>query len=1229
MMRRVSLGRLLLGAVLVALAGGLSPAAALRITELMASNAMTITDEDGAYSDWLELHNETGAPVDVVGHYLTDDATVLTKWQLPSVVIPSGGYLLVWASNKNRASPPAPLHTNFALSTGGDYLAVVAPNGTTVLHAYAPQYPPQTADVSYGLASDLTTERCFLDPTPGAANDETPACVFVAPVVFSVPHGFFDAPFTVALSTPTVGATIHYTTDGSEPTDAHGTVYAAPISITTTTPLRAMAFLPGSGSTKSATQTYIFLDDVLVQSAATIPPGYPAQWGANTDADYEMDPQVVNDPLYAGEMHAALQAIPTLSVVTDRAHLFDAQTGIYVNTFGRGDAWQRPASAELIPVGGGTGFQKNCGIRIQGETSRSPTNKKYSLSLRFRGQYDGDLAFPLFPGAPVDTFHTLRLNARHQNTWHSSYGGDPQKALYVRDNYARETLADMGQLSTHFLYVHVYLNGIYWGLYSLHEQADEDFLSSYLGGEPEDWDVFKDGPLEAGNRDASDDLAALLQQNLSVPANYAAVLAVIDVDNLIDYMLMNFYIGNRDWYANWYVGRRRVPDGKWMWFAWDSEFILGTYREGVLGGDGPLGVYGRLKADSAEFRLRFADRVHQHLFNDGALTPEQAAARLLRNTDVIQSAVIGESARWGDKLHPDRPYTRDNEWLVEKQRLLLEYFPRRTAVLLDQLRGAGLYPNVEAPRFNQHGGDFLPGFALTMSAPVGAIYYTMDGSDPRLAGGGVSPGAQAYGAAIPLSTSVTASARVLSGGTWSALTRASFAQASPVRVTEIMYNGSGGSDYDYIELANIGSGPVDLAGYQLSEGITFVFPAYVLAAGAHVLVVKNQTVFETRYGTGKPIAGLYGGNLSDGGERLVVLDGAAGVIHDFTYDDAWYPSTDGGGFSLVVRDVTAARSAWDGPAGWRASTFLYGSPGAAELPACGDGVDNDGDTAIDLGDPGCAAASQDHEDPACNDGVDNDDDGEVDLGDAQCSSASEDSEAANPVDPLLCYRVRRNTLGTPVTRVDVTLSDTIDGTVEHTVLREGALCLPGSLNQTPVIDPTTNVESYVIRTVTGQPQHVPRADVRVENAFGTIFVDTKGKPDRLLMPAAVSLASQPLPPDNNAHDVDHYKCYRTAPTAGRPKYFPRSAQANHGNAFEERDYGVGRPKHLCAPVDQEGQGIKNPDGYLLCYPAKAVRFSPAHTRRVGVYVATELGDERLDSLKEEELCVPSHVTAGP
>jgi hypothetical protein len=116
--------------------------------------------------------------VDVGGHYLTDDAVALTKWQLPGgVVIPAGGYLLVWASNKNRTNPGAPLHTNFALSTGGDYLAVVAPNGTTILHQYAPQYAPQTADISYGLASDAsrtpTATSSAIPPRPRASGRRT------------------------------------------------------------------------------------------------------------------------------------------------------------------------------------------------------------------------------------------------------------------------------------------------------------------------------------------------------------------------------------------------------------------------------------------------------------------------------------------------------------------------------------------------------------------------------------------------------------------------------------------------------------------------------------------------------------------------------------------------------------------------------------------------------------------------------------------------------------------------------------------------------------------------------------------------------------------------------------------------------------------------------------------------------------------------------------------------
>src|SRR5262245_45431994 len=146
-------------------------ASALYISEFLALNNSTIRDEDGTFSDWLELRNETASPVDVGGYYLTDTEGEPTRWQLPSpTVIPANGYLLVWASSKDRAVPGSPLHTNFALGGSGEYLALIAPDGLTIVHAYAPQFPEQFPDRSWGLASNLVTQRCFLAPTPGAAN---------------------------------------------------------------------------------------------------------------------------------------------------------------------------------------------------------------------------------------------------------------------------------------------------------------------------------------------------------------------------------------------------------------------------------------------------------------------------------------------------------------------------------------------------------------------------------------------------------------------------------------------------------------------------------------------------------------------------------------------------------------------------------------------------------------------------------------------------------------------------------------------------------------------------------------------------------------------------------------------------------------------------------------------------------------------------------------------------
>jgi hypothetical protein len=145
----------------------LTGAGPLVINEFMADHSTGLADEDGEFSDWIEIRNPTAVPVNADGYYLTDDAAVPTKWRLPAVSIPAGGYQLVFASGKNRLTLPRP-HTNFKLAREGEYLGLVQPDGVTVSDEYAPQYPEQVENVSYGVLNGA--ERYFTTPTPGAAN---------------------------------------------------------------------------------------------------------------------------------------------------------------------------------------------------------------------------------------------------------------------------------------------------------------------------------------------------------------------------------------------------------------------------------------------------------------------------------------------------------------------------------------------------------------------------------------------------------------------------------------------------------------------------------------------------------------------------------------------------------------------------------------------------------------------------------------------------------------------------------------------------------------------------------------------------------------------------------------------------------------------------------------------------------------------------------------------------
>ena len=569
----------------------------------------------------------------------------------------------------------------------------------------------------------------FPEPTPGAPNEATGVIGFVADTAFSRDRGFYDAPVEVTVTSTTAEATIRYTTDGSAPTEDHGVEYSGPIQIATTTTLRAAAFKAGYGPTNVDTHTYVFPAAVIRQTGA----GFPRSWGGG-GTDYEMDPSVVDDPAYRESIqNDIVTTIPTLSIVMDVDDLFNPG-GIYAHPEGRGQAWERPCSMEMIypedwrAGDDGDSEQLNCGIRIFGFGSRA--SLKHSLRLLFKRRYGpGKLNFEFFPDFGIDSHNELVLRAQNSRSWNDA-SVEGRRAQYIRDAWTRYTSLDMDKMTTASTYVHLYLNGLYWGLYNPVERPDAAFMEDHLGGSQAEYDALnaRVGNIEVidGSREHWDRVIKLARANPTTIAEYQAIEEVVDLPDLVDYMLINFYTGNRDWVGlngnNMRVAGAPGVAGGYKSFCWDMEFSIWNAGDNILTvatqHDSPATLHAFLQS-SAEYRLLFADRMNKHLRNGGALTPEAVTERWLDRAGEIDRAIVGESARWGDR-HRKPPYTRDVEWIEEQNRLLSTYFPQRSEILFGQLKQARLYPDMEPPAFDQHGGRIEPGVRSRHDSTAGA-----------------------------------------------------------------------------------------------------------------------------------------------------------------------------------------------------------------------------------------------------------------------------------------------------------------------------------------------------------------------------------------------------------------------------------------------------------------------------------------------------------------------------
>jgi hypothetical protein len=188
------------------------------------------------------------------------------------------------------------------------------------------------------------------------------------------------------------------------------------------------------------------------------------------------------------------------------------------------------------------------------------------------------------------------------------------------------------------------------------------------------------------------------------------------------------------------------------------------------------------------------------------------------------------------------------------------------------------------------------------------------------------------------------------------------------------------------------------------------------------------------------------------------------------------------------------------------------------------------------------------------------------------------------------------------------------------VVREQMLCLPTDKNGEGVVDPSTHLVSYLIKRQS--PRHVKRTALRVTNQLGEVRLNTV-KPTNLLVPSAKSLVSSPAAPNPLLINLDHYKCYRVRVTPRTPK-FASGTLVQATDQFEAvRTLSLVKPRHLCTPVDKNGEGIKNPQAHYLCYTARAAVGSPKHTRTSGIFVNNQFGPRRLDTLRDNEFCIPS------
>jgi hypothetical protein len=914
----------------------LKPASSVRISEFMADNRLTLKDEDGDFSDWIELSNSSDSPASLAGWFLTDDSTFLNQWRFPDVSIPGRGFLLVYASAKNKTNATARLHANFKLASGGGYLALVD-SATTVVSEFAPAYPPQWADVAYGRAPGEPDQTgYFYTPTPGAAN-ATAGPGFASAPGFSRPGGVFTNRFELSLAAvqpSDAPVVLRYTLDGTLPTNS-SPVYTRPIAITNSVQVRARVFQDGLLPGPPRSESYLLLSSNV--------------WNFQSDL-----PVIVLNTLGKG---MPLQSVYTFA----EAALFEPVNG---------RTWLTNPPTVMT----------RSGIQIRGSSTAGIS--KSSLKLECWNEFNLDTDVGFF-GLPPDSDWVL-------------YAPNQFEPVMIHNPFIHQLSRDMGRYSSRTRFVELFLvrgnisapvsTSSYFGVYVLEEKikigpdrvaidklapeqvAPPEVTGGYLlkidrldpgdtglsaGGttmvylDPKEREIktLQRRPQQYYIRDYFNAFSKALSGTAwrDPKTGYAAF---IDVDAWIDFHVLEVLSGNVDSLVlSTYLHKPR--NGKIAFGPhWDFDRALGSTdgrdTNPRVWNTGPFFSFtwwNRLFAD-IDFWQKWVDRWQELRAAQFSLTNLHGS--IDRLAGLVRMAQPRDYAKW--RIAP-----RGGSYQAEVN-LMKNWLSNRIDFIDKQL--------AQPPKLSLPGGPVTPGTTVALSGPANAtIYYTTNGLDPRATLGAVSVRAIKYTGPIAIKENARIVARAYdtakkqSGGPplstpWSRPVAATYVTATPaLSPVEIMFHPSaptdGGTnaagDYEFIELENTGATPLRLAGFRLSGAIDYLFATTneftSLAAGGRVLVVKNLAAFAARYPLASHVAGEFAGGLGNDSGEIILTGPLQEPICDFYYRDFWAPRADGLGYALVLADEHTAPALLDDGRLWRAGMLPGGSPGEPEPPA--------------------------------------------------------------------------------------------------------------------------------------------------------------------------------------------------------------------------------------------------------------------------------------------------------